>query len=617
MIMNHAEYIFLTKLAPQQTINQAAQLCQTSTRTIRNYVRTIHREFPLLDLHIEKGVLLFDQSQLLSTLQLAKQQDLGAYTLQQRMAFILAWTGQINLNAFARDAQISRNTAKSYLKQLEQPLRHFQCSLNEQNHLEGKEENIRSLLLYLLNQPILDSSINELCSEMFQHVDFNQLAHYLDTLNLTSDFLYKLNRNFLAIALARHQQHPLTNEQPIIPDEAFKQLINDGKEYAAWLTLQNETHLSDEWLEYHLLVLNLIQEFSSARGINLNSDKTLFKALLDHIRPTLYRIEHQLKPEAIQAEAIRNQFTREYDLIEKILINMGLANEQDKEEIALLTIHFQTAINRIQGDQKTVIIFCPHGYGTSTLISQYLNEHYQVNILATLPLYLRPKAPKADIILSTVPLEGAWQVSPQITQADQVLFDQLFEKRHNHQLKVSELLEVINEHMPISNKEALAKKIHERFSPIIQNDYEPIEQPFYLYPQAIKLNQKANSWQEAILIASQALQEMGCFASGYEKALLEAFEKHGDYMMLNEGIALPHARPTKDIRKTGVAIVKTLQPVQYHDQSLQFFIVFCSRDEKEHIDTLVKISHKFNHPQKIFECDNPLSLYFLLKTNND
>lgn len=74
---------------------------------------------------------------------------------------------------------------------------------------------------------------------------------------------------------------------------------------------------------------------------------------------------------------------------------------------------------------------CAHGYGTSKLLVQQLNEIYTINVVQTIPRYMLEKTleeERVDLIISTINIENkidipVVKVNSVLTQEDIAVLD--------------------------------------------------------------------------------------------------------------------------------------------------------------------------------------------------
>ena len=63
-------------------------------------------------------------------------------------------------------------------------------------------------------------------------------------------------------------------------------------------------------------------------------------------------------------------------------------------------------------------------------------------------------------------------------------------------------------------------------------------------------------------------------------------------MIIDDGIAIPHAKNEGTVRKTGMTLLVLHKPVEFmNGKKLQVFFSFCSKDNIEHLDALVAVAN--------------------------
>ena len=109
----------------------------------------------------------------------------------------------------------------------------------------------------------------------------------------------------------------------------------------------------------------------------------------------------------------------------------------------------------------------------------------------------------------------------------------------------------------------------------------------------IQIMEKVKDWKESIKIASQPLLKDDYIKSDYITAMISNIEKFGFYIVITDKVALPHSRPENGALKTGLSMLKLNKPVMYGDEEVYLILVLSVKDEKEHIDLLMRISQVF------------------------
>lgn len=174
------------------------------------------------------------------------------------------------------------------------------------------------------------------------------------------------------------------------------------------------------------LVNKLIMQVSEALSIDFSNDKKLEEQLINHIPPMIYRLQSNNKTDNPFTEQIKTEFTLTFNVIWVVLseYEKRLGFSFNEDEIAFLTIYFQSAIERAKINRK-ILIVCQMGIATSELLTNRIKniipslDTIEVASIAELE-YINIKA--FDLIISTIkaeiPADNVIFVSPFLTDAD-------------------------------------------------------------------------------------------------------------------------------------------------------------------------------------------------------
>lgn len=135
----------------------------------------------------------------------------------------------------------------------------------------------------------------------------------------------------------------------------------------------------------------------------------------------------------------------------------------------------------------------------------------------------------------------------------------------------------------------------------------------------ILLNYPAENWRDAIRTAGGLLVVNGYVDQRYQEQMLYSFENYGSYMIIDDGIAIPHAKNEGTVRKTGMTLLILKKPVEFiNGKKLQVFFSFCSKDNIEHLDALVAVANLIKETdfrQCIKRFHNSLEIVQFIKTH--
>lgn len=550
---------------------------------------------------------------------------------------------RINLTKLCEELDISRTTIKNDVKYLREEFSKNNISLRAYQEgliLEGTENEIRREQLKFLkkysNSMFYDTSqirtkTEKIIEEYIKNVDFKIIKSFIDNIQkkmnkVISDEAYNIIAVYLIITVLRIKKEKFLEEignQNFLADTEEFRCINDFKDilekefeikfchneilqitdyFLGSHTYNFEQSYYKNWIEIEILVKKFIATFNKNIHTDLSKDKILFKEIINHIKPTLYRIKNRIKLEnSIYAEVL-NSYPNIFYLTKKAIkdIENYLGVEFSDDEIAFLAIYFKGAIDRNkfkEKDLKRVLVVCAHGYGTSKLLVQQLNEIYTINVVQTIPRYMLEKTlekERVDLIISTINIENkidipVVKVNSVLTQEDIAVIDKYELSRQKKRFFLSEILNIIERNCAVENKEELIEDLSGYFGNRLVDDTEQndLRLSDILTEENILLNQSAETWEEAVIKGGEILLHNGYVSKKYVDSLAENIKKYGSYVVISEGIALPHSKTDNTVLKTGMSLVTLKEPVIFPgDKKVSIILSFSSFDMNEHFIAL-------------------------------
>lgn len=550
---------------------------------------------------------------------------------------------KINLTKLCEELDISRTTIKNDVKYLREELSKNNISLRAYQEgliLEGTENDIRREQLKFLkrysNSMFYDTSqirtkTEKIIEEYIKSVDFKVIKSFIDNVQkkmnkVISDEAYNIIAVYLIITVLRIKKEKFLEEignQNFLADteefrciSSFKDILEKEFEiefchneilqitdyFLGSHTYNFEQSYYKNWIEIEILVKKFIAAFNKNIHTDLSKDRILFKEIINHIKPTLYRIKNRIKLEnSIYAEVL-NSYPNIFYLTKKTIkdIENYLGVEFSDDETAFLAIYFKGAIDRNkfkEKDLKRVLVVCAHGYGTSKLLVQQLNEIYTINVVQTIPRYMLEKTleeERVDLIISTINIENkidipVVKVNSVLTQEDIAVLDKYELSRQKKRFFLSEILNIIERNCVIENKEELIEDLNGYFENKLVDDTEQndLRLSDILTEENILLNQSAETWEEAVIKGGEILLHNGYVSKKYVDSLAENIKKYGSYVVISEGIALPHSKTDNAVLKTGMSLVTLKEPVIFPgDKKVSIILSFSSFDMNEHFIAL-------------------------------
>lgn len=154
----------------------------------------------------------------------------------------------------------------------------------------------------------------------------------------------------------------------------------------------------------------IIQTFRQIFPMALSFNPTLYRAMLLHIRPMLNRVQYEINIKNPLLDEMWEEFPEVMTLLRlaaaKLELERGL-HPISSDEIAYLAVYFQSAIEEAV-HQKSVMIVCSSGVGTSHLLEKRVKKHFPewniVGIVSVKQLEQSSLLASADLVLATVHL---------------------------------------------------------------------------------------------------------------------------------------------------------------------------------------------------------------------
>lgn len=670
----------LCKNNGEGTIKELAKVLKISERSIRYELEKVDNY--LIDSGLEPlrrkfgGNIFFENYKEYLENEESKEQNsnLDTYERREYLSFICIFDEKINLTKASEILDVSRTTIRNDIRDIREELlnNNLELKISQQEGLilSGEETDIRKQQLKFLkkysnfifySKTGLKTKKELIVEEYIKHIDINIIKNFINYIQkllnkIISDEAYGIIAIYLIIAIIRIKQGK------ILEKIANKQFLKDTAEYDTILKakgilessydivleeneilqitdyfLGSHTYNFDKsyysnWIEIDILVKKFIDNFNKKIDVDISKDKLLLDGILNHIKPTIYRLQNKIKLEnSIFVEVLNsypNIFYNTKNSLKDIEKFLGL--EFSNDEVAFLAIYFKSAIDRNKYKRKNlkkVLVVCGYGYGTSSLLVQQLKEVYTINIVKTIPRHLLEKTlqkEEVDLIISTVEIESSFsipvvKVNSILTQEDINNLDKYSLSKQRKRYVLSELMKIIEENCKIENKDELIKGLNIYFEQRLINDIEENEYKLsdFLTEESILINQEVENWVDAVKLAGEILVKNEITKVEYVDAMIGNINKFGPYVVIGDNIAIPHAQRDESVLKTGMGLVVLKKPVLFPDnRKVQIILAFSSWDNKEHLNALADLTELITNYNLIENLSKVKSVKQVLKYIN-
>ncbi|MEL5900568.1 PTS sugar transporter subunit IIA, partial [Clostridium sporogenes] len=363
--------------------------------------------------------------------------------------------------------------------------------------------------------------------------------------------------------------------------------------------------------ERHKLVnsiKNMVSQFEKGVGIVLENKDDIVNGLFVHLMPAINRAKYSIKIKNFYKEDIKNSYSRFYEITSDLvkLINTEFNIELGSDEISYICLHFVAAIEKMNKGyttKKRIIVVCSTGLGTSKLLANKLiNSYDDIEIIDILSYnqFISRNTFDIDYVISTVALKEAnvpvIVVNPLINNEDKKELSKIFSPKVKEKvISVENIMRIVKKHCTINDLHALERDLKNSITGEKQDEVLHIWD--LLSEDSIITNLQVSDAKEAIRISGNILKKLGCVNSNYVNSLVNCLHKkgkNGPYIVISQGIALPHAKPEDGVYKTGFSMVVLKEPVKFNHKKhdpVQIIISFATKNNKEHIKALEEITN--------------------------
>ena len=481
--------------------------------------------------------------------------------------------------------------------------------------------NFLELIGKELELEIHQENYNRVFSYILMLINFEELYDNKEEL-LTRNFLFH-TPEYLAVERILGKLFK-ENDRKESPKKAKLLLITD------LIMGINISGLKDDifykWINEEAVAEEITDKISNMINLNLREDKILITGFIDNLKFSIYRIKNDIQIiNSVFKDLILNK-DKNIEIVKKAV------EETEKEfkinfteyELAAMAYLVRASIKRTKRNNiKKVLLICGLGYGSSKILEESLKENYELDIVDVIPYYLAddliPAYKEVDFILSTIEIHRQFEVSYgiPIIKINPVMQKEDFEKlaeygieKNKTSVSLKKLLSIIEGNAEISDRQKLIDSLKNEFEDRIINDIQKTGYTLkkLLKKENVKFIDKAESWKEAIFQSGDLLVSNKKVTLEYVHEMIELVEKHGPYIVLEEGIAMPHAGISENVLETGISLLVVNERVSLPEgRNANIFLSFAAKNKNDNIDImndLFELITKYEFIDKVSKMKN-------------
>ncbi len=131
-----------------------------------------------------------------------------------------------------------------------------------------------------------------------------------------------------------------------------------------------------------------------------------------------------------------------------------------------------------------------------------------------------------------------------------------------------------------------------------------------LSDELVACHAHAKDWREATVLAGRLFERAGKADATYTDAMIKTVEDFGAYIVLEEGIAMPHARSEGNVREEGICVVTLDEPVVFGNEEYDpvwVLVGICAPNPNDHLKVLSELAAIFDDEdivEKLRKCED-------------
>lgn len=584
--------------APIMRANTLADRLNVSTRSIKNYVQEINREYPNCISSSREG---YSVNASIAKKIIDENQTHVPQTSHERVTFILSSLMNHNNNELVNiydlcDAMyVSLSTLKNELQKVKRRLAKFDLELISQQdeiRVKGLEKNKRKMLSTILYD---ESNVNFVnlnsIQKAFVDIDIEFIKN--SVLEIFDEYHYFINDYSLinlvlhiAISIDRIRNDNFNtqnvSEQPGVRlheyelaqkvtkrlEQYFNIKYSEAEVYEMTLLIISRTttidynSINSANLEDFIgkdcldLVYQLINDINAFYYIDLKEQEFLIRFAL-HIRNLLVRSKNNYFSKNPLTEGIKTSCPLIYDVSVTLASTMkektGVSINDD--EIAYIAFHLGSAIEAQKNltMKVTAVLYCPNYYDMNLRINEMINQHFANDILITNILTDESEFVKisdVDMVITTIPISTILTIP--IIQINLFLSDK------DRALLQERIIEIRKQ----NRKDEFENYLRELIKPDL-------------------FERKSNLQKEVDCIdyMVKKLVKHGYVDPSFKQQILER-EQMSSTAFAN--FAIPHAMKMH-AHKTGINIIVSEQPIMWNHYPVNLVIMMCFNINERYI----------------------------------
>ncbi len=358
------------------------------------------------------------------------------------------------------------------------------------------------------------------------------------------------------------------------------------------------------------MAARMVDDFQKYACVFFQNRRELERNLLIHLKPAYFRIKYGIELDNPLAKPMQDSYQDLFILTKKVVHHFEyiLGKPVSDDEVAYIAMHFGGWIDKegvkVEARKKAAVV-CASGIGTSRILQKQIEDlmpFVDVVHVYTVREYEKASLSGLDLVISTTPVSEknvpVFVVNPILNPSEkESLLKQIqAADKQPKQESIEAVMDIIRKHADIKDESLLMQELKAYYQSKNETKSEVDHKPMLnevLTADKIQFADSADSWQEALQLASNPLLEDHSITQEYIDAMIANVKNMGPYIVISPGIALPHARPESGVKKLGMSFLRLKESCSFSEKpehQVRLFFVLAAIDNETHLKALSQLS---------------------------
>lgn len=622
-------------------VETLAERLKVSKRTIYNEIDSLNRAFignNLGPIHQVRGLgykLNDEQKEIIGSI----LEDSISYRIidpENRVHLIycifLGLDSKIDIDLLVNITGVSRNTLFSDLKLIRSRMERYNLKLEYNSKsgyiVVGDLIQKRSLFMYHyipLSNAIKDKDMVESLF-VVNSINLDETLEKLKTIEdrLQTEYIEGALYNLAVLMSIEKLNEP--NESTEI--NSVEEVINSTEYELINELFSNLSYFNKLYYSIHLLgsmkqirgynpkvfqfidiAIEMVEKFQKLAAIEFTQVTLLVSNLSNHLSISMYRYKFGLHQSNPLLNQIKSQYEDVFEISNQVcdVIRNRLHVIVSESEVAYIALHFNSFIRRhnFHETNEDIIIVCPQGLSTSAMLKEEIesmNPMIRINQTISLKQFINiEKDLKAKYIISTVELptpKKYIKVDPVLSHADRQMLMRYFshDNQNKYPISADKIMEVVRPYISDRDYDFLLNDLENYLTSLItKKATNSLSIRDVLSMSMVGIVRETVTWQEGIRLSCERLMRYGFVEKTYHKAAIEATEKFGAYMVLENGYMLVHASINDGVNALGLSFTKFNKPFKIGNKKVDKVFSLSPIDQKQHLKIMGDLLNVFTN----------------------